>query len=45
VRTVKDVLIGIAGGLGQTIEAMLPHGTHARTAIDKPAGGARAQHH
>lgn len=45
VMTVKDVLIGIAGSLGQTIGAMLPHGAiqaeetaarHGRHAGKKP---------
>jgi hypothetical protein len=45
VRTVTDVLIGIASGLGQTIEAMLPHGSHARTALEQPPAGGKPQHH
>jgi hypothetical protein len=39
VRTVRDVLVGVAGSLGHTIEAMLPRGAHAP---EHPGGG---KHH
>ena len=46
VKTVKEVLIGLAGSVGETMQAAMPQAAlQGGPALDKPKAGARPTHH